>query len=157
MSFISVDIIVLVLQPFLKFRILCPGRERVFTIRTGVCSQPGRMFWSTQRIANGVLLWSSFLLRHSSDVILGSICDWFMTPVRVENMSGLWTHHPTYCPSCEHAIVIFGGHPTRPKCDSGTRYFTDFMPIWLYYITKPITSWSRHIHGHGTIYPDAEN
>ena len=48
MSFISVDIIALVLQPFLKSRIPGPGRDRVVTTRTGVWSQPGQMFWSTK-------------------------------------------------------------------------------------------------------------
>ena len=46
-------------------------------------------------ITNGGVFWFGLALRHRSDVILNSLYDWFSTPVRVENMSGLRTPHPT--------------------------------------------------------------
>ena len=167
MSFISVDIIVLVCQPFLKNIFFCLGREHRSRPGRGFVECPSRehtkfvyillphtaLMWlrhsvfhwfyanmailhnktchklitpyswswhniswcrkirsqplkidflslrwseaSKADITNGGVFWFGLALRHRSDVILNSLYDWFSTPVRVENMSGLRTPHPT--------------------------------------------------------------
>ena len=64
---------------------------------------------------------------------------------------------PDGCPSRDHTPFFPPATPHGSNLVKALHIFTDFMPIWLYYYIKLTTSWSRHIRGHSTIYPDAKN